>query len=225
MESSNSVECFEPFISPNPKTSYNPVQISPTIHKSAFVSPLTAVIGDVTLRKNVFVAPLVSIRADEGTPFYVGSNTNLQDGVILHGIVNKFVRVDGKKYSIFIGKEVSVAHGALIHGPCFIGHKVFVGFKTIVYDAIVGNGVFIANNAVVTNGVRIADNRFVPPGAYIDTQQKADALPPVPAGNREFAEAVQRVNQEFPPAYHILCGDSRCSCGIAYNKSEKRDSE
>ncbi|GAA3325448.1 hypothetical protein GCM10020331_057390 [Ectobacillus funiculus] len=31
---------------------------------------------------NVYVAPNVSIRADEGTPFYIGSNTNLQDGVI-----------------------------------------------------------------------------------------------------------------------------------------------
>ncbi|WHY70608.1 carbonate dehydratase [Fictibacillus enclensis] len=218
--------CFKPFISPNPKTSFNPIQISPKIDKSAFISPFTSVIGDVAIRRNVYVAPLVSIRADEGTPFHIGSNTNLQDGVILHGLLNRSVKVDGKEYSIFIDKKVSVAHGALIHGPCFIGKNVFVGFKTIVYDATVEDGVFIAYNAVVTNGVHVRRNRFVPPGAYIDTQKKADALSRVPTDAREFAREVQRVNQEFPPAYHLLFGDSRCSCGMAYNKqsSEKEES-
>jgi carbonic anhydrase len=214
-------DCFQPFISPNPITSFNPVQISPKIDKSSFISPFTSVIGDVVIRKNVFVAPLVSIRADEGTPFYIGSNTNIQDGVVLHGLLNKSIRVDGKDYSIFISKEVSVAHGALIHGPCYIGKKVFVGFKTIVYDAIVERGVFIANNAVVTNGVHVAKNRFVPPGAYIDSQKKADALSRVPADSKEFAREVQRVNQEFPASYHLLFGESRCSCGVAYNDDKE----
>ena len=217
MNHNNSTHCFKPFISPNPITSFNPVQISPKIHKSAFISPFTSVIGDVVIRKNVYVAPLVSIRADEGTPFYIGSNTNLQDGVILHGLLNKFVNVDEKEYSIFISREVSVAHGALVHGPCYIGEKVFVGFKAIVYDAIVERGAFISNNAVVTNGVHIAENRFVPPGAYIDSQQKADALSRVPADSKEFAKEVQRVNQEFPASYHLLFGENRCSCGVAYN--------
>lgn len=217
MKHNNLTHCFKPFISPNPITSFNPVQFSPKIHKSAFISPFTSVIGDVVIRKNVYVAPLVSIRADEGTPFYIGSNTNLQDGVILHGLFNKFVNVDGKEYSIFISREVSVAHGALVHGPCYIGEKVFVGFKTIVYDAIVERGAFISNNAVVTNGVHIAKNRFVPPGAYIDSQKKADALSRVPADSEEFAKEVQRVNQEFPASYHLLFGENRCSCGVAYN--------
>jgi carbonic anhydrase len=221
LENNHLTHCFQPFISPNPITSFNPVKISPKIHKSAFISPFTCVIGDVEIRKNVYVAPLVSIRADEGTPFYIGSNTNLQDGVILHGSLNKFVCVDDEEYSIFISREVSIAHGALIHGPCYIGEKVFVGFKTIVYDAIVERGTFIANNAVVTNGVHIAKNRFVPPGAYIDSQKKADALSRVPTDSKEFAKEVQRVNQEFPASYHLLFGENRCSCGVAYNESSK----
>lgn len=126
-------------------------------------------IGDVTIKNNVYVAPNVSIRADEGTPFYIGSNTNPQDGVILHGLLNKFVCIDGKRYSIYIGNEVSIAHRALIHGPCYIGNKTFVGFKSIVYNAVIGEGLFISYNAVVTNGVCIPANRFVPPGANIDT--------------------------------------------------------
>lgn len=209
-------DCYKPFISPSPITSFNPVQRYPKIDKTAFLSPFTSVIGDVTIKNNVYVAPNVSIRADEGTPFYIGSNTNLQDGVILHGLLNRRISVGKKRYSIFIGHEVTIAHGALVHGPCYIGDKVFVGFKAIVYNAIVGRGAFISYNAAVTNGVRIPPNRFVPPGAHIDSQEKADALSPVPRDSKEFAHEVQRVNQEFPASYHLLLGENRCSCGLAY---------
>lgn len=89
---------FAPFISPSPITSFNPIQRYPKIDKTAFISPFSSVIGDVRVKDNVYVAPNVSIRADEGTPFYIGSNTNLQDRVILHGLLNKFISVGGKGY-------------------------------------------------------------------------------------------------------------------------------
>lgn len=209
--------CFQPFISANPITSFNAVERYPTISDTAFLSPFSSVIGDVFIRDNVFIAPNVNVRADEGTPFYIGSNVNLQDGVVLHGLLNKRISVENKSFSIFIGNEATIAHGALVHGPCFIGSNVFVGFKSIVYNAIVEEGAFISYNAVVTNGVRIASNRFVAPGAHIDTQEKADALSLVPKDNEEFAIEVQRVNQEFPASYHLLLGDNRCSCGFAYS--------
>lgn len=53
--------CFEPFISENPSTSFNPVQRFPSIDKTAFISPFSSVIGDVLIKDNVFVAPNVSI--------------------------------------------------------------------------------------------------------------------------------------------------------------------
>ncbi|MED1229738.1 carbonate dehydratase [Bacillus nakamurai] len=156
------------------------------------------------IKDNGYVAPNVTIRADEGTPFYIGSNTNLQDGVILHGLLKQFVSIDGKAYSIYIGNNVCIGHDALIHGPCYIGNNTFVGFKAIVFNAIVGNGSFVSYNAVITNGVRIATNRFVPPGADIDTQEKANKLRRVTEEEREFIREVQRVNQEFPASYKAL---------------------
>ncbi|MGE6378363.1 carbonate dehydratase [Peribacillus muralis] len=216
--SNNHSHCFKPFISPNPITSFNPVQRFPKIDNTAFISQFSSVIGDVTIRNNVYVAPNVSIRADEGTPFYISSNTNIQDGVILHGLINIRISYRRKRYSIFIGNEVTIAHGALIHGPCYIADNVFIGFNSIVYTAIIGKGAFISYNAVVTNGVRIAPNRFVPPGANIDSQEKADALSPVPKDDKEFAKEVKRVNQEFPASYHLLFGKKRCSCGFAYDE-------
>lgn len=206
---------FARFIGPNPPTSFNPKSKFPCIDTTAFIGPFSTVIGDVTISKNVFVAPNVTIRADEGTPFFIGPNTNLQDGVILHGLKNGRVIVDKKKFSIFIGEHVSCAHGCLIHGPCMLGNNVFVGFKAIVYNAIVGKGSYISTDAVVTGGVKIAQNRFVPPGALIDTQAKANALGPVPLDQVEFAKEVQHVNNEFPATYAVTFGSNRCSCGIA----------
>ena len=57
----------------------------------------------------------------------------------------------------------------------------------------------------------------MPPGAHIDTQEKANVLSLVPKDSEEFAEEVQRVNQEFPASYHLLLGGNRCSCGLAYS--------
>jgi carbonic anhydrase/acetyltransferase-like protein (isoleucine patch superfamily) len=209
---------FARFISPNPITSLNPVPRFPTINNTAFISQYSSVIGDVTINKNVYIAPSATLRADEGTPFFIGDNTNIQDGVVLHGLAHEQILVGSKKYSIYIGNGVSIAHGALIHGPCFIGEKVFVGFKAIVFNASVGYGSFISTDAVVTDGVRIAPNRFVPPGAHIDTQAKADSLRRIPKDRVEFTREVQRVNREFPHSYNLLFGTTRCSCGVSYEQ-------
>jgi carbon dioxide concentrating mechanism protein CcmM len=203
------------YVGYNPPTSVNPIPRFPRIHNNAFLSPFTYIVGNVTVENNTYVGPFVSIRADEGTPFYVGSNSNLQDGVILHGLKNKYMEKDNKRYSIYIGNGVSCAHGSLIHGPSRIDDNVFIGFKAIVYNARVAEGCFISSGAVVTNGVELKPNSFVPPGANIDTQEKADRLSPVPKTEEEFAIEVQRVNQEFPASYSLYFGKSKCTCGLS----------
>jgi len=203
---------FVRLIGSNPPTALNP---QPT----AFVGPFAAVIGDVRIGANVFIAPSVTLRADEGTPFSIGANTNLQDGVILHGLKAETVRVNGEPFSIFIGEGVTCAHGALVHGPCFVGNGGFIGFKSIVFNAVLEEGVYVGNGAVVTNGARVGRGRFVPPGAVIDSQAKSDALRPVPESQEEFAHEVQRVNREFPAAYSMHFGSMRCSCGLACERA------
>ncbi|WP_337102902.1 carbonate dehydratase [Paenibacillus sp. YIM B09110] len=215
---------FVRFISPNPVTPTVPVSRVPVISKDAFIGPFVSIIGDVTIKEGVFVAPGVSLRADEGTPFYIGDRTNLQDGVILHGLKDEYVTVGGSRYSIYIDSEVTCGHGAIIHGPALLGAGAFVGFHALVFDAELGSGVFVSNHAVVTGGVRVADNRFVPPGAVIDTQQQADRLSPLPLEKQQFAKEVQRVNQAFPSSYSMLFGDRRCSCGLASSSRRVTDS-
>lgn len=171
------------------------------IAPSAFVHEAATVIGHVVLSDHVHVAADTSVRADEGSPFFIGPNTNIQDGVILHALKDKRVRVGDEEWAIFIGRNVSLAHGALVHGPCYIGDDTFVGFKAVVHDAVVGSHCFIGIGAVVV-GVEVPDNRFVPHGMIVSTQAVADALPEVAHAQLEFNEDVVDVNRGLASAYH-----------------------
>ncbi|MFC0213590.1 carbonate dehydratase [Paenibacillus chartarius] len=207
--------CFVHFMDSAPSTSFNSSPVAPQIDETAFVGPFSSVIGDVRIERNVFIAPNVSVRADEGSPFHIGEGTNLQDGVIVHGLKQGRVKVNGRDYSVYVDRSVSVAHGAVVHGPVYIGEGTFVGFKAIVLQAIIGRGVYISHNAIVTGNVSIAPERFVPPGAIIDTQEKANLLSSRPKDKEEFAKEVQRVNREFAASYSLMFGKERCSCGMA----------
>lgn len=179
------------------------VNEQPTIAPSAFVHPNATVIGRVILEDNVHVAAEAALRADEGTPFFVGADTNIQDGVVLHALKEKWVTVGEEKWAIYIGKEVSMAHQALVHGPCYIGDHTFVGFKAVVHDSVVGSHCFIGIGAVVV-GVEIPDNRFVPHGMIVDSLEKVNTLPIVAPEQMHFNEDVVEVNQGLAEAYRFL---------------------
>lgn len=207
------------FIGPNPCTSVLHKSLSPTIDSTVFIGPFSSIIGDVTINANVFIACNASIRADEGSPFYIGSDTNIQDGVILHGLKDKYVTVNNKNYSIYIGNKVSCAHSSIVHGPCFVGNETFIGVNAVIFNAYIENNCFIGTGAIVSNGVRVAANKFIPPGAIIDTQEKADTLGLVPQSSEEFAKAIINYNVQFPYSYSLLFGDVRCSCGLCCNRN------
>ena len=136
------------------------------IDPTAYVCPFSTIIGDVTIRKNVFIAPNVSIRADEGYPFYIDSDTNLQDGVILHGSdYEGRVIYGGREYSIYIGKHVSIAQGSIIYGPCEIGVTIHIwGFIRPWLTRSFQRDVIFPPYVLVTGGIKVAPNRFVPAG-------------------------------------------------------------
>ncbi|RMF31698.1 MAG: carbonic anhydrase [Candidatus Nitrosothermus koennekii] len=209
-------------VHPNVKTDFNQVVKSPDIEESAFIHPFGIVIGNCYIGKMVFVAPTAVCRGDEGTPIYVGEGSNLQDGVVIHGlettlngenIDGRRFSADGKRlsaddpefangYSVYIGKRVSLAHGALIHGPAWIGDNTFVGMESMVFNAKVGNNVAIGVASTITGGVIIPDDRYVPPGSVITTQEQADALPSRMGSPYEnINDAVIHVNESLAEGY------------------------
>jgi sulfate permease, SulP family len=168
--------------------------------RSAFVHGHANVAGRVVLGEHVHIAAGSSVRADEGTPFYIGADTNIQDGVVIHALQDRHILVDGEPWAVYIGKSASIAHDALVHGPCYIGDSTFVGFKAVVHDAVVGPRCFIGIGAVVV-GVEIPEGRFVPHGMIVDTNAKAEALPKVTAENSHFNADVVEVNRGLAAAY------------------------
>lgn len=173
----------------------------PHVPPTAYVHPKASVIGRVVLGDDVHVAADTSLRADEGSPFFIGAGSNVQDGVILHALKNRCVRVGNQPWAIYVGRNVSIAHDALVHGPCYIGDHTFVGFKAVVHDSVVGANCYIGIGAVVV-GVEIPDGRAVPHGAIVDSADAVDRLPPTSEAHSEFNDDVVEVNRGLAAAYH-----------------------
>jgi MFS superfamily sulfate permease-like transporter len=171
-----------------------------SFHRTAFVHPQATVIGRVILGPHVHIAASASVRADEGSPFYIGANSNIQDGAVIHALKDRYVNVRSERWAVHIGERVSVAHQALVHGPCAVGDDCFIGFKSVVHDSVLGAGSYVGVAATVV-GVNVPPGRFVTHGCVIQTQEQADALPPVSDAHRHFNDDVVEVNRGLARAY------------------------
>jgi carbonic anhydrase len=183
----------------------------PVIDPSTYVHPLAAVIGNVQLGRNIMVSPTASIRGDEGQPLYIGDDSNVQDGVVIHAletemngkpVARNLCEVEGRLYAVYVGKRVSLAHQAQIHGPAVVLDDTFVGMKSLVFKSTVGRGCVIEPGAILM-GVRVADQRVVPAGSVIVTQAQADALPVMTADYplKEMNRGVVHVNKALAKGY------------------------
>jgi carbon dioxide concentrating mechanism protein CcmM len=166
----------------------------PKIHETAYVHSFSTVTGDVQIGAHVLISPGASIRAEEGAPFYVGQGSSVQEGAIVHGLQQGRVLGDDQRpYSVWIGQDVVITHMALIHGPAYVGDRCFIGFRSTVFNARIGEGSIIMMHALIQD-VEIPPGRYVPSGSVITTQQQADRLPEVQSVDVEFASQVVGFN-------------------------------
>ncbi|BAY19134.1 ribulose bisphosphate carboxylase small chain [Nostoc sp. HK-01] len=196
-----------------PPTPWSKSLAEPEIHETSFVHSFSNIIGDVRIGANVIVAPGTSIRADEGTPFHIGEKTNIQDGVVIHGLEQgRVVGDDGEEYSVWVGNNASLTHMALIHGPAYVGDNCFIGFRSTVFNARVGKGCIVMMHALIQD-VEIPSGKYVPSGAIITSQQQADRLPDVQDQDEQFAHHVVGINQALRAGYRCAA-DSKCIAPI-----------
>ncbi|KKH96878.1 carbonic anhydrase [Methanosarcina sp. 1.H.T.1A.1] len=200
-------------IQANPVTPWNPEPTEPIIDPTAYIHPQAAVIGDVTIGASVMVSPMASVRSDEGMPIFVGDETNIQDGVVLHAletideegepVENNLVEVDGKKYAVYVGKRVSLAHQSQIHGPAYVGNDTFIGMQAFVFKAKVGNNCVLEPTSAAI-GVTIPDGRYISAGTVVTSQAEADRLPEITDdyAYRHTNEAVVYVNVNLAEGYN-----------------------
>ncbi|WP_246797343.1 carbonate dehydratase [Burkholderia perseverans] len=175
----------------------NPRGDLPRIHPSAFVDPTAILCGLVIVEENVFIGPYAVIRADETDangqlePIVIGAHSNIQDGVVIHS-------KSGAR--VTIGEHASIAHRAIVHGPCEIGHGVFIGFNSVLFNCTVGDRCVVRYNAVV-DGCRLPPNFHVPSTERIGPHTDLDAYPKLSADASEFSEDVARTNNAFVHGY------------------------
>ncbi|MCF8054581.1 MAG: carbonic anhydrase [Deltaproteobacteria bacterium] len=204
----------------NVKTDFSPKVFTPKIDKTSFVHKLASVIGNVILGKNIMVAPTACVRGDEGQPICVDDDANIQDGVVIHALetfshgkeVEKNICVvDGSKYAVYVGKRVSLAHQAQIHGPAVVLEDSFIGMKVLVFKARVGRGCVVEPGAIVL-GVSVPDGRYVPTGMVLKSQKDADALPQITEEYpfKDLNKGVVHVNTSLAKAY-LAAGKKKVS--------------
>ena len=125
---------------------------TPAIGNDCFIDPSAVVIGDVTLGDDCSVWPCAVIRGDMHW-IRIGAKTSVQDNAVLHITHSSRFNPDG--WPLTIGEEVTIGHGATLHG-CTLGNRILVGIGAIVLDgAIVEDEVIIGAGTVVPPGKRL----------------------------------------------------------------------
>jgi gamma-carbonic anhydrase len=116
---------------------------TPKLGKLSFLAENAVIIGDVEIGDESSVWYGVVIRGDVHS-IRIGKRSNIQDLVMVHCTY---------EYSpTIVGDEVTVGHGAVIHG-CEIKDRCLIGMNAVVLDkAVVGPDVVVAAGAVVLEG-------------------------------------------------------------------------
>lgn len=121
--------------------------ISPT----AFIAANATVLGDVTIGDRAGIWFGTVVRGDRDL-IRIGDGSNVQDNAVVHTSAG---------FPVVLGKEVSVGHGAILHG-CTVRDRVLIGMGAIVMNgAIIGEGSLIGAGAVITERAEIPPNSVV----------------------------------------------------------------
>lgn len=120
----------------------------PVLGQNVFLAPGAVVAGDVHLGENTNLWFNVSMRGDVNF-IRIGANTNVQDNAVCH--------VTYKKWPLVIGNNVTIGHGAILHG-C-----------TVEDGALIGMGSKILDGAVVKTGAMVAAGALVGPGKVVES--------------------------------------------------------
>jgi carbonic anhydrase/acetyltransferase-like protein (isoleucine patch superfamily) len=123
----------------------------PSIHPTVFIAPTAAVMGDVTIGAESSVWYGAVLRGDMAA-IVIGSQTNLQDGVMVH--------VD-EDVPCRVGSRVGVGHRVILHG-CTVEDDCLIGMGSVLLNRVhIGTGSVVAAGAVLPEGMQ------VPPGSLV----------------------------------------------------------
>jgi carbonic anhydrase/acetyltransferase-like protein (isoleucine patch superfamily) len=123
----------------------------PTIDPTAFIAPNASIMGDVTIGAEASIWYGAVLRGDMA-PIVIGSQTNLQDGTMVH--------VD-EEVPCRIGSRVGVGHRVILHG-CTVEDECLIGMGSILLNnVVVGTGSVVGAGAVLPEGMQVPPRSLV----------------------------------------------------------------
>ncbi|WP_255197688.1 gamma carbonic anhydrase family protein [Halorarius litoreus] len=151
---------------------------APQVAKSAFVSEMAYLVGDVEVGERSSLWPFVCLRGDGGATV-VGDETNVQ--------------------------EFSMLHGATIGDQVTIGHNVVVDYATVETGSLVGMSSTVQKDAVVESNCLVAAGSLVTEGQTIPEGHLAYGAPaetrPIEDDHLAELDRVQELYVEHAETY------------------------
>jgi carbonic anhydrase/acetyltransferase-like protein (isoleucine patch superfamily) len=154
------------------------------IKDSVKIFPGDHVLCDVELDENVSIWYGAVVRGDVA-PIKIGKNSNVQDNCVLHTT---------KNIPLTIGDNVTIGHGAVVHG-CTIEDNVLIGM-----NATVLNNAHIGKNSIVGAGAVISEGKEYPEGSLIlgvPGRRIKDVSPEQIKGIQENADHYVRLSKAY----------------------------
>jgi carbonic anhydrase/acetyltransferase-like protein (isoleucine patch superfamily) len=121
--------------------------VTPRVHDTAYVDPSAQVIGDVEIGEASSIWMNAVIRGDVHW-IRIGARSNVQDGSVVH--------VMNGTHPTTIGDDVTIGHGAVVHG-CTLRGRILVGM-----GAILLNGADVEEDSIVAAGSLLPEGMRVP---------------------------------------------------------------
>src|SRR5262245_48364568 len=124
----------------------------PRVHPTAYIDDSDQVIGDGEVGEESSIWMSAVVRGDVNR-IRIGRRSNVQDGSVVHGMLDTHETV--------IGDEVTIGHGALIHG-CTIEDTCLIGM-----GAILLNGARVGTASIVAAGTLVVEGMQIPPRSLV----------------------------------------------------------
>ncbi|MEO6208686.1 MAG: gamma carbonic anhydrase family protein [Gemmatimonadaceae bacterium] len=164
-----------------------------SIDPRAYIHPLAAVIGDVTLGARASVWPTAVIRADSAS-IVIGADTNVQDGAVLH--------VD-RGYPLVVGARVSIGHRAVLHGATVEDDCLIAMGAILLNGVVVGAGSLVGAGAVCREGMRIPPRSVV---LGVPARVAREATSEITDRIRQTMESYLSLQEEYRAGKYPLVG-------------------
>lgn len=158
--------------------------------ENRYIADSATIIGSVIIENNVCILPGVAIRADNDV-IHIGEGANIQDGAILH---------TDPGIPMHIGKNVTVAHLAMLHG-CTIGDNSVIAIGAIVMNkAVIGKNCIIGAQALILENQKIPDGSLVvgSPGK-IKKELSEQEIEKMKFYSQHYMEKIARFNKGLKP--------------------------